>query len=70
MSLQSQHCQVKQSRETQTLNWDNYKDYSYLGTLDGSYQDTLRATATRLRPLQAPFLGHILGTKPANNIWF
>ena len=48
--------------------WDNYKDYTYLGTLDGSFQDTLIATGTRLRPLQATFLGHILGTKPAKNI--
>ena len=44
--------------------WDNYKDYTYLGTLEGSYQDTLIATDPRLRPLQAPFLGHMLGTKP------
>ena len=48
----------------ETLYWDNYKDYTYLGTLEGSYQHTLIATDTRLRPLQAPFLGHILGTKP------
>ena len=48
--------------------WDNYKDYTYVGTLDGLYQHTLIATGTRLRPLQAPFLGHILSTKPAKNI--
>ena len=47
--------------------WDNYKDYTYVGTLDGLYQHTLIATGTRLRPLQATFLGHILGTKPAKN---
>ena len=51
-----------------SFSWDNYKDYTYLGTLDGSYQDTLIATGTRLRPLQAPFLGHILGTKPGKNM--
>ena len=29
--------------------WDNYKDYTYVGTLDGLYQHTLIATVTRLR---------------------
>ena len=48
--------------------WDNYKDYTYVGTLDGLYQHTLIATGTRLRPVEATFLGHILGTKPAKNI--
>ena len=48
--------------------WDNYKDYTYVGTLDGLYQHTLIATGTRLRPMEATFLGHILGTKPAKNI--
>ena len=37
----------------------------YVGTLDGLYQHTLIATETRLRPVEATFLGHILGTKPA-----
>ena len=41
---------------------------SDVGTLDGLYQHTLIATGTRLRPLRAPFLGHILGTKPAKNM--
>ena len=50
------------------LGWDNYKDYTYVGTLDGLYQHTPMATGTRLRPLQATFLGHILGTTPAKNI--
>ena len=54
-----------QIRKNRVLIWDNYKDYTYLGTLDGSYQHTLIVTGTRLRPLQATFLGHILGTKPA-----
>ena len=31
---------------------------------DGLYQHTLIATGTRLRPLEATFLGHILGTNP------
>ena len=48
--------------------WDHYKDYTYVGTLDGSHQHTLIATGTRLRPLQATFLGHILGTKPAKDM--
>ena len=26
--------------------WDNYKDYTYVGTLDGLYQHTLIATGT------------------------
>ena len=47
---------------------DNYKDYTYVGTLDSLYQHTLIATGTRLRPLEATFLGHILGTKPAKHI--
>ena len=55
--------------EFQTLQfWDNYKDYTYVGTLDGSYQHTLIATGTMLRPVQATFLGHIVSTKPAKNI--
>ena len=45
--------------------WDNYKDSTYVGTLDGLYQHTLVATGTRLRPVEATFLGHILGTNPA-----
>ena len=53
---------------TCTLIWDNYKDYAYVGTLDGLYQHTLIATGTRLRPVGATFLGHILGTKPSKNI--
>ena len=48
--------------------WDNYKDYTYLGTLGGLYQHTSIATGTRLRPLRATFLGHILGTKHAKYI--
>ena len=48
--------------------WINYKDYTYVGTLDGLYQHTLIATRTRLRPVEATFLGHILGTKPAKNM--
>ena len=48
--------------------WDNYKDYTYVGTLDGLYQHTLIATGTRLRPVEATFLGHMWGTKPAKNI--
>ena len=48
--------------------WDNYKDSTYVGTLDASFQHTPGATGTRLRPVEATFLGHILGTKPANNI--
>ena len=48
--------------------WDNYKDYTYVGTLDGLYQHTLIATGTRLRPVEATFLGHILGTKPAKHM--
>ena len=51
-----------------TYCWDNYKDYTYVGTLDGLYQHTLIATGTRLRPVEATFFGHILGTKPAKNI--
>ena len=48
-----------------TSNWDKYKDYTYAGTLDGLYQHTLISTGTRLRPVEATFVGHILGTKPA-----
>ena len=48
--------------------WDNYKDYAYVGTLDGLYQHTLIATGTRLRPLEATFLGVILRTKPPKDI--
>ena len=44
--------------------WDNYKDYTYVGTLDGLYQHTLIATGTRLRPVEATVLGHVLGTRP------
>ena len=47
---------------------ENYKDYTYVGTLDGLYQHTLMATGTRLRPVEATFLGHILGTKPAQHM--
>ena len=47
---------------------DNCKDYTYVGTLDGLYQHTLIATGTRLRPVEATFLGHIWGTKPAKHI--
>ena len=47
--------------------WDNYKDYTFVGTLDGLYQHTLIATGMRLRPAEATFLGHILGTTPAKN---
>ena len=49
--------------------WGNCKDYTYAGTLDGLYQHTLIATGTRLWPVEATFLGHILGTKPAQHIW-
>ena len=48
--------------------WDNYKDYTYVGTLDGLYQHTLIATGTRLRPVEATFLGHMFDTKPAQNM--
>ena len=48
-------------------NWDNYKDYTYVGTLDGLYQHTLITTGTRLRPVEATFLGHMLGIKPVKN---
>ena len=48
--------------------WDNYEDYTYVGTLDGLYQHTLIATGRRLRPVEATFLGHILGNKPAKII--
>ena len=44
------------------------QDDTYVGTLDGLYQHTLIATGTRLRPLEAPVLGYILGTKPAKNM--
>ena len=47
---------------------DNYQDYAYVVTLDGLYQHTLIATGTRLRPVEATFLGHILGTKPAKDV--
>ena len=55
-------------KEEAAYSWDNYKDFTYVGILDGSYQHTLIATGTRLRPLEATFLRHILGTKPAKNI--
>ena len=48
--------------------WDNYKDYTDVGTLDGLYQHTPIATGTRLRPVEATFLGHTLGTKPTKNM--
>ena len=48
--------------------WDSYKEYTYVGTLDGLYQHTLIATGTRLGPVEAAFLGHILGTKPTKNM--
>ena len=50
------------------LIWDNYNDSAHVGTLDGLYQHTLIATGTRLRPVEAPFLGHILGTRHAKHI--
>ena len=53
----------------ESLCWDNYKDYTYVGSLDGLYQHSLIAAGTRLRPVEATFLGHILGTKPQKNIW-
>ena len=59
---------LQQSYFPKKISWDNYKDYTYVGTLDGLYQHTLIATGTRLRPVEATFLGHILGTKPAHII--
>ena len=47
---------------------DNYQDCTYVGTLDSLYQHTLIATGTMLRPVEATFLGHILGTKPPKNV--
>ena len=44
------------------------KGYNYDGTLDGLYQPPLIATGTRLRPVEATFLRHILATKPAKHI--
>ena len=41
---------------------------AYVRALDGLYQHTLIATGTRLRPLEATFLGHMLGTTPAKHI--
>ena len=48
--------------------WDSYKDYTYVGTLDGLYQHTLIATGTRLRPVEAASLRHMLGNKSAKNV--
>ena len=39
-----------------------------LKILDGLYQHTLKATGRRPRPVEATFLGHMLGTKPAKNM--
>ena len=36
---------------------------TYVGTLDGSYQEPWGATGTRLRPMEAIILGHFLATK-------
>ena len=47
--------------------WDNFKDYTYAGTLHGLYQHTPIAAGTRLRPVEATFLGHMLGTKHAKH---
>ena len=52
------------------VGWDNFEDYTYVGTLDGLYQHTLIATGTRLRPVEATFLGHIWGTKHVKHIGF
>ena len=51
-----------------TCLWDNYKDYTHVGTLDGLHQHTLIATGTRLRPVEATILGHMLGTKHAKHM--
>ena len=55
-------------RQSHLLLWDKHKDYTYVGTLDDLYQHTLIATGTRLRPLEATFLGYMLGSEPFKNL--
>ena len=48
--------------------WDSCEDYTNVGTLDGLYQHTPIATGTRLRPLEATFLGYILAPTPPTSM--
>ena len=57
-----------------TRSWANYKDYTYVGTLNPLFQLSVAATGTSLRPIADMFLEHILDPKPPNKYgvlrWF
>ena len=50
--------------------WDHYKDDTYVGTLNPSFQLSAPATGTSLRPIADLFLEHILDPKLPKNIGF
>ena len=50
--------------------WANYKDDTYVGTLDGSFQLPGTSTGTSLRPVKDIILDYMLGLKLPRNMRF